>query len=174
MDPQGRTVEQKIAWIASRQHGVVTRVQLYAAGISAQEIKRRVEKGLLIRLFRGVYRVGHRAPSTESHFIAAVFACGDGAVLSGRAAAHLYGLVKRPPPFPEVTTRTERRVKGVITRRCRRLHRSETTVYRRIPITTVPRTLVDLAALLETEELIRAGHQADGPHHTKPPHRQAR
>src|SRR3954452_13897103 len=168
MDPQGRTVEQKIARIASRQHGVVTRAQLYAARISAEEIKRRIEKGLLIRVFRGVYRVGHRAPSVESHFIAAVLACGDGAVLSGRAAGYLFGLVRKPPPFPEVTTRTERRVKGIVTRRCRGLDGSETTIYRRIAITTVPRTLVDLAALLEPEELMRACHEADVRHRTKP------
>ena len=173
MRPEGRTVEQKLAWIAARQHGVVTRDQVLGAGVSAEGIKRRVKKGLLIPVFRGVYRVGHRAPSVESHFIAAVFACGDGAVLSGQAAAYLYGLVKRPPPFPEVTAKTERRVKGVITRRCRGLNRSETTVYRRIPITTVPRTLVDLAALLGPEELMRAVHEADVRHRTKPRHVEA-
>lgn len=173
MGAKGRTVEQKVAWIASRQHGVVTREQLLAAGITSREIGRRLERGFLIAVFRGVYRVGHQAPSVESHFIAAVLACGDGAVLSGRAAAYLYGLVKRPPPFPVVTTRTERRVKGVLTRRCRGLNRSETTAYRRIPITTVPRTLVDLAALLDPEELMRACHEADVRHRTKPRHVEA-
>ena len=162
-----------MAWIASRQHGVVARRQLLAADVSSREIVRRLESGALIAQFRAVYRVGHRAPNVESHFIAAVFACGDGAVLSGRAAAYLYGLVKRPPPFPEVTTRTERRVKGVLTRRCRGLDRRETTACRRIPITTVPRTLVDLAAMLEPDELMRACHEADVRHHTKPQHVEA-
>ena len=166
-------MEQKIAWIASRQHGVVARAQLLDAGVSSREIGRRVESGSLIRVFRGVYRVGHQAPSVESHFIAAVLACGDGAVLSGRAAAYLYGLVKRPPPRPEVTAPTERRVKGVLTRRCRDLRPGERTKYRRIPITTVPRTLVDVAAQLEPEELTRACHEADVRHGTKPQHVEA-
>ena len=50
------------------------------------------------RVHRGVYRVGHRAPSVEARYLAAVLACGEGAVLSGRAAAYLWGLLKGPAP----------------------------------------------------------------------------
>ena len=59
--------------------------------------------GALLREHPGVYRVGHRAPSVEARYLAAVWACGEGAVLSGRAAAHLWGLVKGRAPAPEVT-----------------------------------------------------------------------
>lgn len=83
------TVERKLASLALRSHGVVTRRELLAAGISAKEIERRLRTGALLAVFRGVYRVGHTAPSTEAHCLAAVKACGDGALLSGRAAAHL-------------------------------------------------------------------------------------
>jgi hypothetical protein len=48
-------------------------------------------------------------------------ACGKGAVLSGRAAAYLWGLIKGAAPKPEVTTRTERRMEGITTRRTRGL-----------------------------------------------------
>ena len=54
--------------------------------------------GALLPVHRGVYRVGHRAPSVEARYLAAVLACGEGALLSGRAAAHLYGLLKGPAP----------------------------------------------------------------------------
>jgi hypothetical protein len=73
---------------------VVTRSQVVGAGVSAEEIKQRVRRGTLLRVHRGVYRVGHCAPSLEARYLAAVWACGDGAVLSGRAAAHPLGLVR--------------------------------------------------------------------------------
>lgn len=96
MRPQGRTVALEIARIAGGQHGVVTRRQLLAAGLSAGEIARRVRTGALLREHRGVYRVGHRAPSVEARYLAAVLACGDGARLSGLAAAHLLGSAAAP------------------------------------------------------------------------------
>jgi very-short-patch-repair endonuclease len=168
MRPQVRTVEEKLARIASRAHGVVTREELLRAGISVGEIKRRLRTGLLLREHRGVYRVGHRAPSVEARYLAAVRACGDGALLSGRAAAHLLGVLKGTAPPPEVTTPTERRVPGVNTHHCRRLDPRDATSWRGIPVTTVARTLTDLAAVLSPDELARACHEAGVRHHTTP------
>jgi very-short-patch-repair endonuclease len=159
MDPLKTTVHAVIARIASRQHGVVTRTQLLAAGVTAQEIRDRVRSGALLREHRGVYRVGHRAPSVEARYLAAVFACGDDACLSGRAAAHLFGLIKGHAPPPEVSTPLKRRVTGVKVRRAR-IDASDRASYRGIPITTVPRTLVDLAADLPLDALARACHEA--------------
>src|SRR5436190_6520562 len=115
------TVEQKVARIAGRQHGVVTRRQLLRVGISRAGVERRVEKGLLLPQHPGVYRVGHAAPSVGARYLGAVLACGDGAVLSGRAAAHLLRLLNGAAPPPEVTTATYRRIKGVKTSRSSRL-----------------------------------------------------
>ena len=81
----------------------MTRRQLLSAGVSTRQIETRVGAGSLLREHRGVYRVGHRAPSIEATYLAAVLAAGEGAVLSGLAAAHAHGLVKGPPPPPEVT-----------------------------------------------------------------------
>ncbi|HEY8367759.1 MAG TPA: hypothetical protein VIM86_00410, partial [Thermodesulfobacteriota bacterium] len=110
--------------------------------------------------YRGVYRVGHAAPSVEARYTAAVKACGPRAVLSGMAAAYLLGLVKRPPAVPEVTAPTERRVPGIRARRCRRLDRRDTMRFKGIPVTTPARTLVDVAAELGAGELARACHEA--------------
>lgn len=165
--PQGRTVEQELARLAHRSHGVITYSQLIRAGISAAEVKARARSGALLREYRGVYRVGHRAPSVEARYLAAVLACGEGAVLSGRAAAYLWGLVKGPAPGPVVTAPTERRIKGVKTRRSQPAKR-ETTIWRGIPITTPASTLVDLAAAVDVTDLARACHEAGVRHHTTP------
>src|SRR4051812_39554093 len=116
MRAKSTTVEQVLARLASRAHGVVTRVELLDAGLTRAEIESRLRSGALIREYQGVYRVGHRAPSVEAHYLAAVKACGPGAVLSGLAAAHLWGLVRGRVPAPEVTAPTKRRVRGVRTR----------------------------------------------------------
>src|SRR3954452_3480363 len=109
-----------VAAIAGRQHGVVARRQLLAAGISPRWIAQRLDKGSLIVVYPGVYRVGHRAPSAEADYMAAVLACGDGALLMGAHAAYLYALIKGEPPGPVTRTRTERRVEGIEAHRARR------------------------------------------------------
>jgi very-short-patch-repair endonuclease len=167
MSLQDATVEEVLARIARSQHGLVTRKQLLDAGVSSDEIRWRLREGSLIRVHRGVYRVGHKAPSIEARYLAAVLACGEGAVLSGQAAGHLWGLIKGTAPPPEVTTPKDRKVKGIRTRRARRGEIEETT-WRGIPITTVPRTLVDLSSLLQLEDLARACHEAGALHRTTP------
>jgi hypothetical protein len=165
MRQQSTTVEVVLAELAGASHGVVTRAQLGAAGITPEEMRQRMRRGALIRVHPGVYRVGHRAPSVEATFLAAVWACGEGAVLSGRAAAHLWGLIKGPAPAPEVTAPTKRQVQGVITRRARSV---QATTHRGIPITTVPRTLTDLASHLPLDALARACHEAGVRYGTTP------
>ena len=86
--------EREIARIAGRQHGVVTTRQLLDAGLSRQAISRRVAKGALHPELQGVFRVGLCAPSVEARYMAAVLACGPAAVLSGRAAAFMLGLLR--------------------------------------------------------------------------------
>jgi very-short-patch-repair endonuclease len=163
-----RTPEEAIARIATRQKGLVTRVQLLALGLSSAAIGRRVAKGPLIPQFPGVYRVGHRAPNIESTYLAAVLACGPGALLAGRAAGHLHGLLKHRPSRPVVVTRTERRLRGVETRRARRTQMPRGTTKNGIPVTTVPETLVDLARELREDELARACHEAGVKYRTTP------
>jgi hypothetical protein len=91
--------------------------------------------------------------------MAAVKACGEGAALSGAAAAWFYGLVKGLAPPPEVTAPTRRHLQGVITHHARRAP-IEATTWRRMPITTLPRALVDIAGRVSEDELARACHEA--------------
>ena len=168
MAPQTRTVDEVIARMASRAHGVVTHSELLAAGVTREEIRARRRRGSLLSAHRGVYRVGHAARSTEAEYLAAVRACGPAAVLSGRAAAYLLGLLKGRLPRPEITAPTERRVPGATTRRSRRLDPRETTIWRGVAVTSVARTLVELAAVLDSDALARACHEAGVLHRTTP------
>lgn len=152
-------MESLIGEIASGQHGVVTRAQALAVGVSDDQLRHRLRTGALLKVHPGVYRVGHRAPSLEARYMAAVKACGRDAVLSGLSAAHLLGLTDRAPATIEVTAPTERRVAGIRVRRARR-GALETTIVRGIPVTTAPRTLVDIAASLDSHDLARACHEA--------------
>jgi hypothetical protein len=162
-------LDRTLASIADRQHGVVGHLQALTAGVSVRSLEKRLDKGSLIRVYPGVYRVGHAAPSLEADYMAAVLACGKGAVLSGRAAAHLLGLVHATPrPKPEVTTRAERRITGIATRRARRGSGRDAMTWNGIPVTTPARTLVDLAAVVQAGELTRAVHEAGIRHGTTP------
>ena len=162
-------MERRVAAIAGRQHGTVTRRQLLAAGASASQIDRMLTRSYLISVHRGVYRVGHEAPSQLATYMAAVLACGEGAALSGRAAGHLHSVLRNAPSRPEVTTLAKRTVPGVAMKR----GSAPTTTVQGIPVTTVARTLVDLAATLTEDELARACHEAGVKHRTTPRHVEA-
>jgi hypothetical protein len=117
-------------------------------------------------LYPGVYRVGHAAPSTEADYMAAVLACGKGALLMGVAAAFLYRLINGRPPLPVVKAQTKRRIEGIETHRARAKTRG--TRWLGIPTTTVPATLVDIAPSMPVEQLARACHEAQIRYGLKP------
>lgn len=160
MEHQGRKAQHELARFADVAHGVVMRVEALGAGVTPAQVRHRLATGALLVEYPGVYRLGHQAPSLEATYLAAVRACGGGALLSGLAAAYLLGLVKGPAPPPEVTAPTERRIEGIVTRRARRIEARDATVWRGIPVTTVARTLVDAAGDLGVEDLARACHEA--------------
>jgi hypothetical protein len=70
MQPQDSTADRVLARLAARTHGVVTRAQLVSVSITDEEIKQRVRRGTLIRVHRGVFRVGHTAPSVAAQYLA--------------------------------------------------------------------------------------------------------
>jgi very-short-patch-repair endonuclease len=115
--------------------------------------------GLVHRIHRGVYTVSSARPRTEGYWLAAVLACGPGAVLSHRSAASLWELRPSWAATIDVTVparagRKKRR--GIRVHRSRRLTADETLVRDGVPVTTVARTLLDLAAVLPTQALRRA------------------
>lgn len=161
MRGQGDTLG-RLSWIAGRQHGRVSRRQLLDAGVDHRQIDRWVATRRLLPVHRGVYAVGHRAPSALGDYMAAVLAAGRGAVLSHRSAAWVLGLTAGTSPPPEVTvpTTADRGRPGIVIHRVKRLHALDRALLGRLPITPVPRILVDLAPAAGEEELIRLCHQA--------------
>lgn len=150
--------------LAEQQHGVVARRQLVAAGVDVERIRRWREGGRLVGQRRGVYSLGHGLLTIEGRWMAAVLACGEGALLSHAGAAALWGL--RPPGGAaiDVTLRSGGRRapdQGL------RIHRSVIageafgTVERGIPVTTVAWTLLDLAAVVRPHVLRRAVEAAE-------------
>jgi very-short-patch-repair endonuclease len=126
---------------------VVSFAQLLGAGLTPSMIKRRVQAGRLHRIHRGVYAVGNPNLTREGHWMAAVLACGEGAVLSHGSAACLWAISPTSPSTIHVTVpapggRSRRR--GIVVHRSRTLTPSETTRRRLIPVTTHARTLRDL------------------------------
>jgi predicted transcriptional regulator of viral defense system len=152
-----------IGALAARQHGVVAFRQLLAAGASTSMIHRRVLSGHLIRLHRGVYAVGHERLRREGHWLAAVLAVGPGAVLSHRHAAALHGIRSVAASRIDVSTPADRRATfGPIRVYGRRaLHPDEIASIDGIPVTTVARTLLDLAGLVGPRQLERAVSESE-------------
>jgi very-short-patch-repair endonuclease len=149
-----------VARIAARQHRIVTRPQLLAAGLGAGMIRHRLETGRLFPLHPGVYAVGTADPGPLGHLLSAVFACGNRAVLSHRSAAALWKLLE-PKPGPIDVTVPGKRTKpsdGIHLHSTRSLPPADTTTRLRIPCTTVERVLIDLAAI-RSPELERAVEQ---------------
>jgi hypothetical protein len=152
-----------IGRLAARQHGVVSWQQLVEEGVDRHAIQRRLEDGTLYRVHRGVYAVGHPGRSTHADYMAAVLACGDGAALSHRAAAHLQRLLRGSPPRPEVTVPSTagRSRKGIVIHRVRSLPAKDTKTVYGIRVTNVPRTLLDLAPLLPRTNVDHHGDKVD-------------
>jgi Protein of unknown function (DUF559) len=131
-------------------------------GVSRHAITHRVDAGRLHRLHSGVYAVGHRSLAYEGRWMAGVLAGGDGAVLSHRSAAALWGLRSTTASTPtEISSTRSTRSSRSLLRHCVDLPADEVTSRRGIPVTTASRTLLDLAAGVSLREFERAVREAE-------------
>jgi very-short-patch-repair endonuclease len=146
-----RERELALARLAKRQHGVVGRSQLEGLGLGEDAIRHRVRLGRLKRLHAGAFSVGQQVVPVRGWWMAAVLACGSGAVLSHHAAAALWELRNPKEGAVDVTLPRKSRSCGYVRRHYSLLPEDETTVRGGIPVTTVPRTILDLAATEPTD-----------------------
>lgn len=140
--------------LAEKQHGVVATRQLIALGRSESSIKSRVESGQLVVLYRGVFAVGHRRIGLYGEWLAAVLACGPGAVLSHGTAAQFWGIRGSRRPIEVTRVSGHRRPHGVRLHQTRALAAEHVTREAGIPVTTIERTLLDTAARLDERQLV--------------------
>ena len=150
--------DRLIAALAAPQYGIVSRTQLLATGVTRRQIAARLDSGRLHRMHRGVYAVGHRPNTEDATWLGAVLACGAWATLSHRSAGALRGL-SRDGLLPAVTTSRALRPLGIEHHRMKLSPEDRTTV-RGIAVTSVARTLVDLAHVLDDDGLERAVREA--------------
>jgi hypothetical protein len=155
--------ERRIAALATRQHGALSLNQLAGFGLSGRAVRDRVKEGRLHRVHRGAYALGRPDLPPEGHWMAAVLACGEGAVLSHRAAAALYGLFGWSRGTIDVTIprRSALSRRGIRIHRCMRLTDADRVEVERIPCTSVSWTLLDLATTAPPHLLKRACNQAE-------------
>jgi very-short-patch-repair endonuclease len=142
---------------------VVTRAQLLDCGLRDRGIAEWVRTGRLRRLYQGVYAVGHDRLTRDGRWLAAVMACGPGAALSHRDAAALWDLRQSNSAYIDVIVPSQsgRKRAGLRIHRSARLRPDEVTVRHGIPVTTVARTLLDLADVLEQQALRRVVTEAE-------------
>jgi hypothetical protein len=163
MDKKFGPVDRTVAELAARQHGVVAVDQLIDAGLGPSPIHHRVLTGRLHRIHAGVYAVGHPSLSQRGRWMAALLACGEGALLSHRSAAELWGIDTYPDIRIDVTVadRSGRRRAGIAIHRPRSLLEDDCTALAGIAVTTPARTILDLAGVIGPRRLERSFHEAD-------------
>lgn len=146
--------------IASEQRGLVTLEQLRELGFTKGRRESWLRSGRLHRVFQGVYAAGRPMLSREGRWLAAILACGSGAVLSHLSAAVLWDLIAAEGLTIDVTAPRSRKSRpGISVHRPRRAPR--TTVVRGIPVTTISQTLEDLARSFSAAALRRAVGEAE-------------
>jgi hypothetical protein len=145
--------------LAARQHGVVAHWQLRDLGFGDDAIVYRVAAGRLHAVHIGVYAVGHRKLTVHGRWMGAVLACGPEALLSHWDAAGLWQLLGRNGSVVHVTTaRNHKYVRSgsVKVHRPRFVHPDDVAVSDGIPVTSVSKTLIDLAPFAHKDTLARA------------------
>jgi very-short-patch-repair endonuclease len=155
--------------LAKAQHFVVARRQLFDLGFTTKAIEHRIAIGRLHPVYRGVYAVGRRELTQEGGWMAAVLACGDGAVLSHRTAAALMAFwPRRGSVLVHISfaANVRRAVRGITTHR--RQPSLQIGTFNRLPCTSPLQTLVDIATELTSNELEAALNDAVKADHMDP------
>jgi very-short-patch-repair endonuclease len=158
------TTRSREAWrLARAQHGVLTRRDLERLGFSKMGIEHRVATGRLHLIARGVYAVGRPELSPRGRWMAAVLVCGEGAILSHRSAAQLWGFGYEEGKRIDVTVRRRREIHraGLKVRMRPKLPAGSVVQRFGIPVTHPVQTLIDLATELKPLRLERAVNEAD-------------
>jgi hypothetical protein len=149
----------RVARLAARQFGVVSRAQLFRAGLSEGQVARWLRGARMHRIHPGVYALGHARLSLEGELAAALIYAGPGAALSHETGGWWWDLLERRPRVVHVSTSGRARSRPGL-----RIHhpsRVERVMHRALPVTPARRTLVDMAACSSEGVLRRALAEAE-------------
>ena len=141
------------------QYGAISHEQLAARDYSNHAIQHRLDTGRLHQVHRGVYAVGRPELTQKGRWMAAVQACGEGAVLSHESAAALWEIGKAPRKNADIHISipfgSGRSHDGIVIHRRSALTATDLTTHQNIPMTTPTATLIDLAATTNERRLER-------------------
>jgi very-short-patch-repair endonuclease/predicted transcriptional regulator of viral defense system len=154
--------DERIAAVADRQRGRIHRDQLLAVGVADRTIYGLVARGYLHREHRGVYSVGHSAPTPLGDETAALLACGEHAALSHYTAALIHRLIPHGDGLIHVTVpgRHGPNPAGIKVHRTKSLNRNEVEVHQGLPVTSPLRAILELAPSADLSTLERAIEEA--------------
>jgi very-short-patch-repair endonuclease len=141
---------------AEKQGGHITRRQLYDCGVSRRTVARWVANRQLIRVYSGVYAVGHRSRNPVERAHGALLAGGPRAALTGAAALVLWGVWKHWPESLEIVIPGDRRPSGLIAHQSSTLEKRDITVVQGLRVTSAARTMLDAAPRLTEKQRTRA------------------
>ena len=149
------SLDERVLRVAARQYGIFTRHQAIALGFTKRQIEGRLARGLWMAVHRGVYAVAGVPLSFEARVLAAVFAAGPGACASHTSAGVLwrFDAIVCDMPVVSAVGRPRRHIPGVVAHDSRSLAARDITKLGIVPVTTPGRTLLDLAAVLESPAL---------------------
>jgi very-short-patch-repair endonuclease len=152
--------DDEIARLCVAHHGIVTRQQAVAAGLSTAQIRYRVAAGRWEQLRPGVYRIVG-GPSSPLEPLAAATAAGIG-IASHLSAAALLDLVDGHPAVPELTTGLDgsHHHDTVLLHRTGDLLPGDTTTIDGLRTTNAVRTVLDLGARLAVDDLLTVAERA--------------
>jgi very-short-patch-repair endonuclease len=151
-----------MADLAARQYGIVTREQLAELGYTDRMVNHALQIGRLQAWHRNVFAVGHGGLSPHGLCMAAVLFRGGGALISYQSAIWLWGLERKLEIPVQVSVRWRGHSQGAIgLHHCPALRDEDFSMIERLPVTSVPRTLLDYASTAATYRLEGALDRAD-------------
>jgi len=156
--------------LAERQHGMIARWQCIRIGLTNGQVNRRIENERFVPVRRGVYSLGHRPVGNYGKWMSAVLSCGPDAVLSHRSAAALWGILKWNGPVEVISPYSGKRrqerldpthlTPPAVRRPSTWRYDTDCTEVNGIPVTSIARTFIDLAAVLDEDRLSVALNEA--------------
>lgn len=156
-------VDARVAAVAAAQFGPISLDQLRACGLSGRAVRARAARGRLHRLHRSVYTIGHTHLGQRGVWAGALLACGPGSALSwlSAAAARQLRPDRRAVIDVSVARRHGRRHRLILCHSAVALRPRDVTVVDGLPMTAIARTLLDCAAVLRPQALVRVCQEAE-------------